>query len=233
MNKDTAIRVVTTSVTYTTAALLFVSLNAAAAGLPQYFNRIESNSLNNVSGIISVNMAAGDNNIQANNKSIAIGKHAQATTKTELVVHGSNNNSLKGNDNSVADVRIEANTLQNAQGLISINQVSGSNNAQLNDMTLAFGENVQLASNISLSVRPAEGPNFKDNEGSHSKAFYLDKDSLKGAAGTIQINQIAGNGNIAVNRVSMPKTNKAPQVTTLKISVTKTMLISLMAQLAA
>ena len=101
-------------------------------------------------------------------------------------------------------MRIEANTLQNSHGLIAINQVSGSNNAQLNDMTLAFGENIKLVSDISLSVRPSGGHNTKDDEGSNNKSFYLDQDSLKGTRGTIQINQIAGNGNIAVNRVSMP-----------------------------
>ena len=140
MNKDIASKVATTSVTYTTAALLFVSLNVAATGTPQDVSRIGVNSLNNTNGIIGVNMAAGDNNIQANNKSIAIGQHAQAITKADFVVTDLSNQNLTEKNHSIASVRIEANTLQNSHGLIAINQVSGSNNAQLNDMTLLIFE---------------------------------------------------------------------------------------------
>ena len=196
MNKYKAIKVASRSVNYTTAVLLLMSSNVFAAGLHQDLNRIESNSLNNISGIIGVNTAAGDNNIQANNKSIAIGQHAQAINKSQITTQASNNN-------GIASVRIEANTLQNANGLIAINQVAGSNNAQLNDLTIAFGENVQLVSDISLNARPTVNVNSTDDSSDNS-SFYLDKDSLKGATGTIQINQIAGNGNIAINRVSMP-----------------------------
>lgn len=197
MNKDNIVKAASHSVTYTTAALLFVSLNVVAAGLHQDINRIEPNSLNNISGSIGVNTAAGDNNIQANNKIIAVGRHAQAISKSKMYTEGLNNN-------GVASVRIEANTLQNAHGLISVNQVSGSHNIQLNDVNIAFGEHAQVLSDISLSVRPTNSLNLKDEDNLGDKSFYLDNNSLKGANGAIQVNQIAGNGNIVVNRVSMP-----------------------------
>ncbi|WP_319782597.1 hypothetical protein [Oceanisphaera sp. IT1-181] len=197
MNKDNIMKAASQSVTYTTAALLFVSLNVAAANLHQDINRIESNSLNNISGIIGVNTAAGDNNIQANNKSIAIGQQAQAISKSKMYTEGLNHN-------GVASVRIEANTLHNAHGLISVNQVSGSHNIQLNDISIAFGEHAQVLSDMSLSTRPTNSLNLIDEDSVGDKTFYLDNNSLKGASGAIQINQIAGNGNIVVNRVSMP-----------------------------
>lgn len=196
MNKHKAISVASHSVNCITAVLLLMSFSASAAGLHQDINHIERNSLNNIGGIISVNTAAGDNNIQANSKSIAIGKNVQAFNKSQLTTQSFNNN-------GTASVRIEANTLQNAHGLISINQVAGSNNAQLNELTIALGENLQLVSDISLSSRVISKNNSTDDS-SNKHSVYLDKDSLKGATGTIQINQIAGNGNIAINRVSMP-----------------------------
>ncbi|MGO4999298.1 hypothetical protein [Oceanisphaera sp. W20_SRM_FM3] len=197
MHHNNARLVANLSVSYTTAALLFVSLNTAALEPHQDINLIAPNSLNNISGIIGVNTAAGDNNIQANNKSIAIGQNAQASSKSQLSTQTLNNN-------GIASVRIEANTLQNAHGLIAINQVAGSSNLQLNDLTIALGENTQIISDVSLSVRPATEDSSIDGESKNNKSFYLDKNSLSGATGTIQINQIAGNGNIAVNRVSMP-----------------------------
>ena len=197
MNNNNAKSVANLSVSYTTAALLFVSLNTAALEPHHDLNLIAPNSLNNITGIIGVNTAAGDNNIQTNNKSIAIGRNPQAISKSQLSTQALNNN-------GIASVRIEANTLQNAQGLIGINQVAGSSNVQLNDLTIALGENSQIISDVSLSVRPATEANSVGGENNNNKSFYLDKNSLKGATGTIQINQIAGNGNIAVNRVSMP-----------------------------
>ena len=97
-----------------------------------------------------------------------------------------------------------ANTLSNARGLISVNQAAGSGNAQLNDIALAFGDNIQMLSDISLAIRPPAANSLDGTDDINNKSVYLDNNSLKGASGTIQLNQIAGNGNVAVNRVSMP-----------------------------
>lgn len=180
-----------------TATLLCMCLNISAAEIHQNINRIESNSINNVSGVIGINIASGDNNIQTNTRSIAIGKNAQSITKSEL--------STQPLDiNSSSTVSMAAYTLHNAHGIISINQVSGSGNIQVNDMTIALGENTQLISDISLDIRPATTRSPNDADSENNNKIHLDKNSLKGASGTIQVNQIAGNGNIAVNRVSMP-----------------------------
>ena len=197
MKKDDAMKAASHSRTYTVAALCFMALNAHATGLHQDINRIEANSLNNMSGVIGINTAAGNDNTQANSKSIAVGKQAHAFTTANLSVSGLNKE-------GIASVHIAADTLKKTHGLISINQVAGSNNAQLNDITLALGQNAQVVSDISLSTRASGYDDLKDHDSNHTKTFYLDKDSLKGASGTIQINQIAGNGNVVVNRVSMP-----------------------------
>lgn len=204
MNKHDAIKVASTCLTYQVASLLLLSFTAHAGAAVQDINRIEQNSLNNLSGIVGVNMAAGDNNIQANNTSIAIGDYAKTNIRSSA--KNSNNNQTQDNNiqNNMASVRIEANTLQNASGLISINQVAGNNNIQINDIGIAFGKDAQVMSDLSLSVRANNQDDLIAKEDNVNKSVYLDKNSLNGASGTIQVNQIAGNGNIAVNRVSMP-----------------------------
>ncbi|MFD1006627.1 hypothetical protein [Oceanisphaera ostreae] len=198
MDKDSAIKVATKTVNYATATLLFVSLNVAAADLHQNINRIEPNTLNNASGFIGINVAAGDNNLQANSVSIAIGKNAQTLNRSSM--HTSTLNGEAGS----ASVSMGANTLHNASGLISVNQVAGSGNAQLNAIAIAFGDNIQMLSDISLSVRPSAVNSSSNTDDINKNTVMLDSNSLRGAAGAIQLNQIAGNGNIAVNRVSMP-----------------------------
>ncbi|GGB40805.1 hypothetical protein GCM10011502_12670 [Oceanisphaera marina] len=197
MYRDSVIKVASVTVNYTVATMLFASLHVSAAGLPQNVNRIEPNTLNEASGFVGINVAAGDNNIQANNTSIALGKNAQTLNRSFM-------QTTTSADTGSANVSMGANTLTNARGLISVNQVAGSGNAQLNDIALAFGDNIQMLSDISLSIRPPATNNSNDNDDINNKTVYLDNNSLKGATGTIQLNQIAGNGNIAVNRVSMP-----------------------------
>ena len=197
MYRDSVIKVASVTVNYTVATMLFASLHVSAAGLSQNVNRIEPNTLNEASGFVGVNVAAGDNNIQANNTSIALGKNAQTLNRSFMQTTASA-------DTGSASVSMGANTLTNARGLISVNQVAGAGNAQLNDIALAFGDNIQMLSDISLSIRPPAANNSNDTDELNNKTVYLDNNSLKGASGAIQLNQIAGNGNIAVNRVSMP-----------------------------
>ncbi|MBO1519222.1 hypothetical protein [Oceanisphaera pacifica] len=199
MTKDSAIKVTTSAMHYTTATLLFLSFNVAANNLYPNISHVEPNTLNNVTGIVGVNMAAGDSNIQSNTRSIAIGKGAQAISKSTLSTQQLNNNSN-------ASVSLGKNTLHNAHGIIAINQASGSGNTQLNDITIAFGDNAQAISDISLSANsiPNSSQVNQKNNSNGIKKVELDKNSLNGATGAIQVNQIAGSGNIAVNRVSMP-----------------------------
>lgn len=197
MDRDSIIKVASVTVNYTVATVLFTSLHVSAAGLPQNVNRIEPNTLNEASGFVGINVAAGDNNIQANNTSIALGENAQTLNRSFMQTSTSA-------DTGSANVSMGANTLNNARGLISVNQVAGSGNAQLNDIALAFGDNIQMLSDISLSIRAPATNSSNSNDDLNNKTVYLDNNSLKGATGTIQLNQIAGNGNIAVNRVSMP-----------------------------
>lgn len=196
MLKDSIKIVATTTVHCATVTLLFASFNIAAQNLHQDISHIAPNSLNNVDGITTINMAAGSNNAQTNIASIAIGKNAKAINKSFIQVRPSSTT-------GISSATINRNTLHNAQGIIAINQAAGSGNAQLNDIAIAFGNNIEVISDAALMVHlPTD--NKAAPEAPFNNTVYLDKDALKGASGSIQVNQIAGSGNVAVNRVSMP-----------------------------
>lgn len=178
--------------------LLILSGNIMAADINTNINGIESGSLSNVSGVIGVNIAAGDNNAQANIRSITVGKNVQALSRSQI-------KTFALSDNEAASVSIGANALTNARGLVSINQAAGSGNIQINDIAIALGENIQINSESLLMVRiPKTAAQENNDQQTANKKVSLDSSSLKGASGAIQLNQIAGHGNIAVNRVSMP-----------------------------
>ncbi|WP_417618200.1 hypothetical protein [Oceanisphaera sp.] len=191
-------KVTTITAHYTAATVLLLSLNVMAAAHHQDVSTIAPGTINDVSGVIGINMAAGDNNAQANLRSITIGENAQAAHRSRMTVTASP-------DDSAASASIAANTLNNARGLISVNQVAGSGNIQLNDIAIALGASTQISSDSLLMVRlPEAGASTDEDKLASNKTVYLDTNSLNGAAGAIQINQIAGHGNIAINRVSMP-----------------------------
>ena len=178
--------------------LLMMSENIVAADINKNINRIEPDSLSNISGIIGVNIAAGDNNAQVNIRSITVGKNVQGLSSSQM-------KTFALSDNDAASVSIEANALTNARGLVSVNQAAGSGNIQINDIAIALGENIQINSESLLMVHiPQTVEQENNNQQTRNKKVSLDSSSLKGASGAIQLNQIAGHGNIAVNRVSMP-----------------------------
>lgn len=178
--------------------LLMMSENIVAADINKNINRIEPDSLSNISGIIGVNIAAGDNNAQVNIRSITVGKNVQGLSSSQM-------KTFALSDNDAASVSIEANALTNARGLVSVNQAAGSGNIQINDIAIALGKNIQINSESLLMVHiPQTVEQENNNQQTRNKKVSLDSSSLKGASGAIQLNQIAGHGNIAVNRVSMP-----------------------------
>lgn len=111
-------------------------------------NAVMSNSLNNVSGNIGANVAAGAGNIQNNAMTLAVGQgsSAEATTggvqvsynnmsDNDLVVESANwwSVELSGNTNN-AELN---NSLSNASGNVGVNIASGNGNMQSNTLSIA------------------------------------------------------------------------------------------------
>lgn len=199
MHRDDIISITVPVWRYAGALLFFISLNVTAANRLD-MSIINAGTTNNLSGAISINMAAGDNNIQANTKSIAVGNNAQATVKNKM----KNSNQQVSSSTSISSVQIEPHTLHNAKGLVSVNQVAGSGNIQLNDIGIAIGKNAIVISDVLLMNNSTIVSSAASDDDLVSNTVHLSNNSMKNASGVIQINQIAGHGNTVMNRVSMP-----------------------------
>ena len=117
--------------------------------------RIDGQALTGSRGAIAVNMSAGDLNQQANLRAIAVGANAHAQVDLR-----------QRSENDTYDLPLHASAtlggsaLSGAGGIASINQASGSGNAQLNAVSLALAEqdireapDKQLSSDIGNVLR--------------------------------------------------------------------------------
>ena len=166
---------------------------------------ISDNALSGANGAIAVNLAAGDSNLQSNAMALAIGpvaniqieQHQRITSLTASVP-----------DVMVAD--ISGNALSGARGLIAINQASGVGNREANAIAVAVSlaqqgieeqsSNAWLAG-LGTQTDGATGDRPQANPSSSSRSASVAGTALRGAEGVVQLNQIAGVGNTAGNRL--------------------------------
>ncbi|NZA25010.1 hypothetical protein H0E84_01300 [Luteimonas sp. SJ-92] len=166
--------------------------------------RIEERAFAGASGAIAVNMAAGDLNQQANLRSLAVGDGAHA--------------SASARQRSLADVAdaphgaaavIGGRAFAGASGMVSINQASGSGNAELNAIAVTLAQqgiretsDEQLSSPAFASAGLEHRPNQGEAE-TVDRKVAVDASALQGFEGVFQLNQIAGSGNAADNHFVM------------------------------
>ena len=157
--------------------------------------RLEGQALSGASGAIAINQAAGDLNRQANLRAIAAGELADTT------VSSTQHSSADSYDvASSARARIGGDVLVGASGVASINQASGSGNAETNALTVRMAQrgiretpDLVLSSGVSASAerqhpgRPAASTSRRE--------VAVDPTALRGFEGVLQLNQIAGSGN--------------------------------------
>ncbi len=163
--------------------------------------RIDQNALAGSSGAIAVNQAAGDLNQQANLRAIAVGGHAIATVDARQ---------RRGGDvfdaPSRASAVIGGSALSGANGIASINQASGSGNAELNAVSMAVaqqGTREGLDGPMSASAfASAERQRAPDPAGKTvSRKVAVEATALRGFEGVLQLNQIAGSANATGNQL--------------------------------
>ena len=165
--------------------------------------RIEGSALSGANGAISVNMASGDVNQQANLHVLAVGKAAAAQADIRQ------RRSLDAHDAPhSASATIGGSALAGAGGIASINQASGSGNAEQNAVTLALAEqgiretpDSQLLSSVSASAgqRPTPGPAGR----TANRSAAVEATALRGFEGVLQLNQIAGSANETGNVMTL------------------------------
>jgi len=181
---------------YIALAICFLS---TLTNQPRAENRVDlgSQALSNIRGNLGVNMVAGDNNQQGNVAAIAVSGPAviQSSQQNQSTTH------LSGSQS----VAISGSALSHTQGLVRINQGAGEANQQLNAFALSLDDNsgIGVVTDISLSSSVAKNPVGKGST-ILTTSIYLDDNALMGSKGVIQVNQVTGQGNQAVNLVSLP-----------------------------
>jgi hypothetical protein len=97
--------------------------------------------------------------------------------------------------------RISDDAFAGARGVIAVNQSAGSHNAQSNSVAIAVGPSA-LGSDALLNVqRP--GASARVAGPVSRNVAELSGGAFRSASGIVQINQIAGGGNVVHNAVSL------------------------------
>lgn len=167
-------------------------------------SRIEDKSLSGASGAIAINQAAGDNNLQANLRAIAIGQHADVRIGSLQRQYGNH-----GNAASMAEAIIGGGALAQASGLVSINQASGSGNTELNSVSLVLAQRgIREADDEFLSsagIASAGVQIISEPGGTQTQArkVSVEGSALRGFEGVLQLNQVVGGRNMTENNLSV------------------------------
>lgn len=179
------------------------------AGMLGYLTgtRITDQAFRGASGAIAINMAAGDGNLQLNQRAVAVGPTAGATALARQVLQ---DNTFDAPDVAVAS--IEGDALAGAAGLVSINQASGHGNVEANLVTAALAaQGIREAADGLLS---AVGASVEERgaaataadvarEDAAMRAASVSGSALRGFSGVLQLNQVAGSGNAVDNRFAL------------------------------
>ncbi len=192
------------------AALLYVVLAAATAPLAQAAEvpglvndtTITNEALSNIKGIIGVNQAAGDLNLQANVRAINATDHGLG-----LATISQTSSLRSATAATLSTTRIKESAFNNATGLLSINQASGAGNLEANSIVIAPELAPQTVSDDLLAQTAldvdAAGTREKNRRSDGRRVVEVDETAFRGMRGVLQLNQAAGMHNITRNRVIM------------------------------
>lgn len=166
--------------------------------------RIDGQALAGSSGAIGVNMAAGDLNQQSNLRALAIADEA-------AMVQVSASQERSGDVHDVplaASATIGGSALAGANGIASINQASGSGNAEQNAVAMVLAQqgiretpDSLLSSGVAASAERQTA--FNPAGRTASRKVAVEATALRGFEGVFQLNQIAGSANETGNVLTL------------------------------
>lgn len=165
--------------------------------------RIDGRALAGASGAIAVNQAAGDLNLQANLRGLAVGRQASAHVDARQLQQGQVHDLP-----SEASAVVGGSALSGGAGLASINQASGSGNSQVNALSAAVGQ-PGMHGGAGLKVRgnhvPAQRQDVFAPSGRRTltRQAVVEAGALRGFEGVVQLNQIAGSANQVGNGLAL------------------------------
>jgi hypothetical protein len=97
--------------------------------------------------------------------------------------------------------RISDDAFAGARGVITVNQVAGSHNAQINAVVIAAGPVVLGSDALLVAQRP--GASARGAGTASRSVADISGNAFRSASGIVQINQIAGGGNVVHNAFSL------------------------------
>lgn len=150
-------------------------------------------------GRIAVNQAAGVGNAQAN-----LAAFAHADSGLGLADTHSLQKASPAQRAAAASATIEGSAFNDSSGALSLNQVAGSSNLQLNTIAIGTGGVLLLASADDAALAETTG-SAPSTEGAATatpdRRALIDPDAFRGSQGVVQVNQTAGVGNLSTNAI--------------------------------
>lgn len=178
-----------------TSATLLISAHTVAEPLAENNALINGNVLQG-HGLIGVNMAAGEQNAQINAAALAISYGQGAHSLVDLRQSVSVEEGDYAHDSFSA---ITDNAFSNVSGVISVNQVSGMGNAQINAMAIGMGLDGEAVTDVMLESSSTGYTADLAPEDNGLREARIDEKAFNGASGLVQVNQLAGSGNATAN----------------------------------
>ncbi|MBE1160407.1 hypothetical protein IGX34_08395 [Dyella sp. 7MK23] len=163
-------------------------------------NSIGGSALQGTQGVSSVNTAAGTGNLQGNLHAFASGGQTQALIQAQQHAR-----SHAPNGALYANATIGGHAYNDAQGVASINQVSGNSNTQLNGVAVELAnQGIREATDGTLSAAVSASAGGQTSSNPHAQAggtrnVAVDPSAMEGFNGVMQLNQVAGSGNASDN----------------------------------
>lgn len=186
------------------AAGLIGAMTSGADNDATLANRV----LQNATGNIGANLAAGQQNMQANSLSLAdTGVTSAAGSASASTSNNQNGPALAGSENfgSDNDASLSNVVLQNASGHIGVNAAAGTQNMQANNASIAMDQVTTTGGAATSSV--ANGQNAGPFGGSYS--YFGDDDAfmtnrvLQNASGDVNANLASGADNMQANNMGL------------------------------
>lgn len=181
---------------------LAAAQSATADGYSQMLDylthsRLDGQVLAGASGSIKLNQAAGDLNRQYNGHALASGDQAAV----QLAINQRGGDRLATDTPLQARAELDGQVLAGGSGLASINQVSGQANDQANAVAVVASPQPPLSQALLPAVPTAVAMRRPSAAG--LRQATLGADALRGYAGVLQLNQIAGSFNAVENRLGL------------------------------
>lgn len=177
---------------YLTSFIFFIASGMAGA---QDLATLGPSVFQESKGVLAVNIAAGEHNIQSSH-------FVSSTGQYNLTVQSDPKIAVSGED---ASVSVGSKAFQNAGGYISAQLAAGNSNQQHNIVIFSPESEIDWESPDLASQRATLGSGDNDTNTS-TLNVDLAPQALAGASGVIQMSQIAGTGNTARNTFQMPTT---------------------------